>query len=253
MAVIAAPLIPFGHVPTPVWTFVVVSGIIHTVYIVSLSSAYESGDISFVYPIVRSSPALVPVAAYWMIDERLSSQGITGIIIVVVCILALQKRPRPGDSGIGKMVLRKDLLWALLTLATVVGYTIVDKAGMVGFSEATEISSIFRGPIYFLLENAICYALFWIYTCTKGLPDIRSAFRSEGKSVVAAAVGTILSYSLILHVLQTETASYVVTLRQSSVLMAVLAGVFYFKEGQGVYRIAVTVVMLIGFYLVATA
>ena len=253
LAVIASPWIPFDQVPDSLWIFCIISGVIHTVYIIALSSAYETGDISFVYPIVRSSPALVPLAAYFLIGERLSTQGITGIAIVVACILLLQKRPNIHGSGFRNLILRKDLFWALLTLATVVGYTIVDKAGMVEFSSADGIFSVWRGPIYFMLENAICYALFWLYIIVKGFPDVRPLIRTEGKQVVAAALGTILSYSLILHVLQTEIASYVVTLRQSSVLMAVLTGVLYFREGQGIYRIAVAVAMLAGFYLVATA
>ena len=87
----------------------------------------------------------------------------------------------------------------------------------------------------------------------KGLPEIRITMRTEGVSVAAAAVGTILSYSLILYVLQTEAVSYVVTLRQSSVLMAVVAGTILFKEGQAAYRITIAIIMLIGFYLVSTA
>ena len=254
IALIAAPWIPFKQIPDSLWIFCLISGIVHTVYIIALSSAYTTGDISFVYPIVRSSPALVPVAAYFLIGERLSAQGIAGIIVVVGCILLLQKRP-PGtqESNTKDRLLQKDLLWALLTLATVVSYTIVDKAGMVVFRDAEEIPSIWRGPIYFMLENAICYAFFWLYTAVRGFPEVGILIRTEGKQVVAAAIGTILSYSLILHVLQTEAASYVVTLRQSSVLMAVLAGIFYFKERQAAYRIAIAVVMLIGFYLVSTA
>lgn len=250
---IAAPWIPFESIPRDIWPFVLASGIIHTVYIISLSSAYETGDISFVYPIARSSPALVPVAAYWLIGERLSPRGIVGIAAIVLCILALQKRPTGDGSGLRDKLVRSDLIWALLTLSTVVGYSIVDKTAMVRFTHAQGIDPIWRGPIYFALENAICYALFWLYMLKQGLPDIRTVFQREGTSAIAAAAGTILSYSLILHVLQTETVSYVVALRQSSVLMAVIAGTVFYKEGQAVYRITISVIMLIGFYLVSTA
>jgi drug/metabolite transporter (DMT)-like permease len=252
-AAIASPWIPFHAIPSDLWPFVIASGVIHTGYIISLSTAYETGDISFVYPIARSSPALVPFAAYWLIGEQISPQGALGIGMVVLCILALQKRPNVGRSGLRDILRRKDLVWALLTLSTVVGYTIVDKAGMVRFAEANEIDPVWRGPIYFVLENALCYALFWLYMFVKGLPNIRVTFRTEGVSIAAAALGTILSYSLILYVLQTEAVSYVVTLRQSSVFMAVVAGTIFFKEGQPVYRITIAIILLAGFYLVSTA
>lgn len=246
-AVAAAPWIPIERIPADVWPMILASAVIHTAYIISLSAAYESGDISFVYPIVRSSPALVPIAAWFLIGERLSLQGIAGIGIVVAGILALQKRPSTGG------LLRPDLVWALVCLLTVVGYTLVDKTGMVRLSAAESIPAIWRGPTYFALEHALSYVLFWAWTFARGLPPVRETVRREGVRIVVAAFGLTLSYSLILHVLQTEEASYVVTLRQSSVVMAVLAGVFWFREGQAAYRIAVAVAMIAGFYLVATA
>jgi uncharacterized membrane protein len=250
---VALPWIPLDAIPSSIWPFILASGIIHTVYIISLSSAYETGDISFVYPIARSSTAFVPIAAYWLLGEQISLGGAAGIVMVVICILALQKRPSVDGSTFRDLLRRKDLIWALLTLSTVVSYSIVDKAGMVRFADTTGIDPIWRGPVYFALENAICYTLFWLYTIRRGMPEIRSTIRTEGISVAAAAVGTIVSYSLILHVLQTEVVSYVVTLRQSSVLMAVIAGTVFFKEGQALYRITIAVIMLIGFYLVSTA
>ena len=69
----------------------------------------------------------------------------------------------------------------------------------------------------------------------------------------AAAIGTMASYSLILHVMQTEIVSYIVTLRQSSVLMAIVIGSIALKEPYGRHRFIAAIGMLLGFYLVATA
>ena len=42
-----------------VWGFILASGLLHFVYWVLLTKALETGDLSLVYPIMRSSPALV--------------------------------------------------------------------------------------------------------------------------------------------------------------------------------------------------
>ena len=68
-AVLALPFLPLAAIPVDVWWCIVISAIIHAVYILALSTAYEIGDISFVYPIARSAPAFVPVAAYFVIGE----------------------------------------------------------------------------------------------------------------------------------------------------------------------------------------
>ncbi|MDH5676735.1 MAG: hypothetical protein OEZ06_31750 [Myxococcales bacterium] len=46
------------------------------------------------------------------------------------------------------------------------------------------------------------------------------------------------SYSLILHVMQTEELSYIVAVRQSSVLLAVLVGWFWLREPQDRQRVS---------------
>jgi uncharacterized membrane protein len=63
----------------------------------------------------------------------------------------------------------------------------------------------------------------------------------------------MFSYSLILHVMKTEHLGYIVTLRQSSVLIAVLVGWLILKEKQGLSRLLIAGAMLAGFFLVATA
>lgn len=252
---VAAPFIPFGEITPAVWLYIALSGGIHTVYFIALSSAYEIGDISFVYPIARSSPAFVAIAAFFMLGETVSRQGMIGIGIVIGCVFLIQHRGK-GRTGFKKIwysVKQKDCIWAFITLAAVVAYTLVDKAGMVAFSRAKGISSGMRGPIYYLLQMTLCYLFYFIFNRQRIRPAFGYILRHEWTKAAAAALGIMASYSLILHVMQTETVSYIVALRQSSVLMAVLAGGIGFREPSGRWRFFLASVMLIGFYLVATA
>ena len=63
----------------------------------------------------------------------------------------------------------------------------------------------------------------------------------------------MLSYMLILYVYMTESVSYVVALRQSSVIFAVLLGGYLLKESQTKLRFVAAVVMVIGVLLISTA
>ena len=83
--------------------------------------------------------------------------------------------------------------------------------------------------------------------------ELGPVWRREWAKAVAAAVGTMASYSLILYVMRSENVSYIVALRQTSVLSAVLIGRLALKEGYGRIRLTVSATMLVGFYLVATA
>jgi len=252
---VAIPLIPFNAIPPAVWLYIALSGGIHTVYFIALSSAYETGDISFVYPIARSSPAFVAIAAFFMLGETVSRQGVLGIGIVVGCVFLIQVRGK-GRTGLKKIlnsIKQKDCIWAFMTLAAVVAYTLVDKAGMVAFSRAKGVASGLRGPIYYLLQMTLCYLCYLIFNRDRIRPGFGYILRHEGTKAAAAALGTMASYSLILHVMQTETVSYIVSLRQSSALMAVAAGGFGLREPYGRWRFFLASIMLVGFYLVASA
>ncbi|MGD2270764.1 MAG: EamA family transporter [Desulfobacterales bacterium] len=248
------PVLPLPWIPANIWKYIILSGLIHGVYILSLSSAYETGDISFVYPIARSAPAFVPFAAYFFLKEQLSRRGIAGIALVVICIFLMQFR---GEEKICRKlwssVRKRDFAWAILTLLSVVSYTIVDKAAMMEFKEVTAIKTGYQGLLFFMLENILCYFIFWVYLACRREIKIMSVLKREWFKIILAAAGTISSYSLILHVMQTEEISYIVTLRQSSVLMAVIVGVIFFNEKYGKERFTIAVAMIFGFFLVSIA
>jgi len=246
--------LPDAALPVELWLFVIVSGVIHTVYIVGLSTAYVTGDLSLVYPIARSAPAFVPLAAFFALGERLSFEAVIGIGVVVAFMLLLQL----SSSGDGWRVLLSPRglarnRWALLTLASVVGYSLTDKAGMDLFRDVDTVEAVLRAPIYFVLENGLCYALYWVWMAARGFPGVRETFRTEWKSAWLAAAGGLASYSLILHVFQSETVSSVVALRQASVLIAVLVGWLWLGETVGRLRVISATGLLAGLAIVALA
>ncbi len=252
---IALPAIPLRSIAGDVWIYVALSGAIHMIYTLALSTAYETGDISYVYPISRSAPAFVPIAAFFVLGEGISLQGALGIAIVVACVFLIQVRgeARSELQRLLTSVKQKDSRWAFITLASVVAYTLVDKAGMVAFNRVGEISHGLRGPVYFLLQNFPRILLFWIYLACRHEVKIGPMWKAQWHSALAAAFGMMASYSLILHVMQAETVSYIVTLRQSSVLLAVLVGWRALREQHGGRRLIAGAGMFLGFFLVATA
>ena len=255
IAVGGLSMLPLAAIPKALWVFVLVSGFLHGVYILALSKAYESGDISYVYPIARSAPALVPVAAFLIIGETISIRGGVGIFIVVLGVIALQLRGH-GRSEIlefKRAILKKDSVWAFVTLGAVVSYSLVDKAAMVALSDVTAITPAMRGPCFFMLQVIFCYLFFWGYMAATRKLQLKAVWTGQWRQIIVAAMGTMASYSLILHVMQSNPVSYIVSLRQSSVLLAVLVGWLQLKEPYGICRLVTSGVMLVGFYLVSTA
>lgn len=57
-----------------VWGFILASGLLHFVYWVLLTKALETGDLSLVYPIMRSSPALVLLFSGYISKRKTKGQ-----------------------------------------------------------------------------------------------------------------------------------------------------------------------------------
>ena len=241
--------------PKSVWGYIAGSGVIHFFYWVCLSRAYMSGEISYVYPIARSAPGFIPFFAFLFLDERLSVQGLIGIFLIVFSIYLLQQRAGGLTfKELLRYLRRPDSVWAFSTLGTVIAYSLIDKAGMAEFYAHSTQQHAWQPVTYFLTESVIAMILYGSYIALNFPPrEITDIGRREWKQIIATGVLSMLSYMLILYVYMTESVSYVVALRQSSVIFAVLLGAYLLKESQTKLRFAAAAVMVIGVLLIATA
>ena len=241
--------------PKSVWGYIAASGGIHFLYWVCLSRAYMSGEISYVYPIARSAPGFIPFFAFLFLDERLSVQGLIGIFLIVFSIYLLQQRDGGLTfKGLLRYIRRPASVWAFATLGTVITYSLIDKAGMSTFYAHSPQQHPWQPISYFLSESMITMVLYGGYILRSSpLQEVADIGRREWKKVIMTGTLCMLSYMLILYVYMTESVSYVVALRQSSVIFAVLLGGYLLKESQTKLRFAAAVVMVIGVLLISTA
>ena len=63
-----------------IWAIALLSGLLHFLYWLWLARSLETGDLSRVYPISRSAPALVLVLAVLFMGEQVSLPGAAGRI-----------------------------------------------------------------------------------------------------------------------------------------------------------------------------
>ena len=106
------------------------SGFIHFLYWIFLTQSYKEGDLSHVYPIMRSSPALVLVFAVLFLGEQVSVQGVTGILMVAVGVYIINMKHISGEelfAPLISIVNDRSTRFAFLTLFSVAMYSIVDK------------------------------------------------------------------------------------------------------------------------------
>jgi len=220
----------------------------HGFYGYWLAIALERADLTLAYPIVRSTPALLPLLAVPILGEVPTPLGALGIAVVVSGIWLVHGRlrsPRP--------LVAPALRYAWLTLLATVGYSLSDKAGMEAL--ATD------GYGGWLPAALVWYCVIVVTSSVVFLPlalrrvrvaGLRHVLRAEGGRAALAVLVSLIGYGLILEAFRRAPASYVVAVRQTSVLFAAFLGVAFLGEHPDRRRLAgaaatVAGVALIGF------
>jgi len=246
----ALPAVDLAEIPPRAWACLAATTVCHAGYFWWLSRAYEHGDLTLVYPIARSTPAFLPLAAVPLLGERLSPAGVAGIATVVAGMWLVQLGPGLRRGALAEPATR----YALLTLATTVGYSLFDKAAM-GELAARPWSGALPRAVFWnlaLWSGAGC-VFSALVARQRGLPALLGAARADLATPSRAAAVSLVGYALILQAFTLAPSSYVVAVRQTSVLFALVLGVVRLRERPGRLRIVGAVATVAGVALIAAA
>jgi drug/metabolite transporter (DMT)-like permease len=242
------PLLEWSEIPAPVWRWLALTSVAHAYYFYWMSRAYEHGDLTLVYPIARSTPAFLPLLAVPLLGEPVSAGGALGIAVVVAGMWLVHLGPGLGWQDFASPAAR----YAYLTLAATVVYSLADKGAMVGLTQAPWSSPIPRAVACLVLISCGNALLFIpLALRRRSLRRVVSAARSDLGAATAARAASFLGYGLILKAFETAPASYVVAVRQTSVIFAILLGVSRLRERPGRPRVVGALLTAAGVALIA--
>lgn len=226
--------------------FALASGIVQAAYFTSLARAYRDGDLSVVYPLSRSiSLMLLPAVAFVLLKERLSGMGFAGIGCVLLGIYVLQMRELSITSLLRPVLSlgERPQLWAIGTGISTALYSTVDKAGMLS-------------GIHPVIYYNVCIIVVMIALAPMAFAQ-RSALRDEWRRsrwpLLMSGLLMPASYALALYVMKTDAASYVLAVRQVSVVLGVVIGNRVLREPYGGIRLAGGSIIFLGIVLIGLA
>jgi uncharacterized membrane protein len=230
-----------------IWPIAMLSGVFHFLYWLWLSRSLETGDLSHVYPISRSAPALVFLIAVLFMGEDVTWRGAVGIFLAALGVYTINlDRFTPAALVEPLRKLRSDAAtrYAFLTLIAVAGYSIVDKQAVTRFHP---VAFAFVYPWFSI-------ALLSGYMArTKKGRALRHEWQANRRSILVCGVLGIFGYFLILSAFSFERISYVVGLRQISIVFSVFLGVALLKEHHGRQRMISAVMIFVGVFMIARA
>ncbi|MBO4223594.1 DMT family transporter [Bradyrhizobium neotropicale] len=202
--------------PPSLWPIYLLSISLHIGYKLFLGLAYEQGDLSKVYPLIR---ALVPICATllsYLESGQLPNTGqLIGIALVSVGALGL-------ISGELLSVVRLRLpLISLATSAMIAAYSVVDAYG------ARSPIGWFSFTIWLIFLDGLAFAAVAQLVQGNALWSQLSKFRL--RTVVASALGTG-SFAVFVWALSLSPVAVVAAFRECGVIFAALLGFLVLKE-----------------------
>lgn len=224
--------------PTIGLPYILATALIHTVYFALLSASYRHGEMSVVYTLARGTGvAGTALAAFLLIGEPVSALGATGILFVCAGILLMGVREwhMPASS--------RAYLLALLVGLSIVAYSIVDKLGVAHVHPLVYIAGLAAGTALFLSP--------WMLLRFHG--ECADAWRQHKLQSACVGLGSMGTYVLILFAFQESQASYVVAVRELSIVVVAGLSVAVLRERITVQKGVAIAAILIGVVLVKAA
>lgn len=214
-----------------------------TAYYVGTLLAMRSGELSVVYPIIRSSPVAIVVIAWLFLQATYGVRSIGAIILIVLAGFLLQRRP-------GQLIGQPRAIAA--AMVAMLGSAIYSLA------DAHAMQSVSPAPF-----------LFWVYLCvTVGIiVTARSLDRSSGNlvrglmrmsrlavlKILGAGVISYVSYRLILVAFQMGgDPAEVSAVRQVSIPVSILLAALVLGEPKWLPKLGWGALMAAGIAVLAT-
>jgi drug/metabolite transporter (DMT)-like permease len=229
--------------PPLAWLYATASGICCGVYYYGLSRAYGSADFTVAYPVVRALPVLLLAIGDVLLGRCPSAAGWAGLALVTAgCLLAPLHSFR--DFAIGRY-LNHSTVWILLAAMGTVGYSLLDKLAAEVVHQGPATAARY-GYVYFLISGITLAIILHGFD--------RQQLRGGPVGWGWPALGALLNfggYWLVLWAYQmSRHVSYVVALRQFSIVIGVILAFTIFKEQGRAVRLTGTFSILAGLVLI---
>ena len=230
-------------VPTPdvaSWPFLIGGVALHTGYQLFLLNSYRIGDLTQVYPIARgTAPILVAVVSVLFLGVALSAMQLLPVVMIAVGIMSLSFVRR--NDGL------RNPRAAMLAFATgcfIAAYSLVDGLG------ARQAGTALGFYAWLSLINAFVFMLI-MAIAKPGL--IRRVHVEAVPALIIGGTASFIAYALVVWAFTQAPIALVTALRETSIIAALLIGVFFLKERLDLAKVAATVITLSGAILLRFA
>ncbi len=234
-----------GSILPTIWPYTLLAACFQAMYYFGLFKGYHQGEFTVVYPLARSLPVLALTLADVIQGDVPTVMGWVGMgLIALGCLLA------PLESWRSFALARywnKTTIWILITATGMMGYTLVDRSAAALLRPGADTALR-----YSFWETVATAGAYWLLLQLMRLPIIQIQGRTDWARAALASVLMFGAYSLVLWAYQMPVpVSYIVALRQFSIVLGVIAGAILFHEPAPRWRISMALLIVVGVMLIS--
>ncbi len=235
-----------GHVTGMTVALALGASVTHAIYWYWMSRAYDGGDLSHVYPIMRSAPALIFILSVFFLHEHVTTLATVGVVTIFcgIYMINMKKISVQGFLEPLRSFGERHTQFAVLTALAVTTYSLQDKV----------IISVID-PLLYCYFIVVFPTLYWtpFILRKKPMSAIANEWKKHPRDIIINGIIAFASYALILSALTVERVSYVSSLRQISIVFGVLLGGHLLKERHKWIRLSAAGLIFAGTVMIAFA
>jgi len=231
--VFGALALPFAATPDwACWPWLLAGIAIHLGYQVLLMNSYRIGDLTQVYPIARgTAPMLVALISVTALGVTLSGAEVLAVALIGLGIVSLGLvRQRDGLRNGRAAAL------AFMTGCTIASYSLVD--GMGARVAGTALG--FYG--WLAVGNGIAFVAVALAVRPRVIRDLPRA----GHMLFLGGGASFTAYALVMYAFTQAPIALVTALRETSIIFALMIGVFFLRERLDLGKVVATMMTICG-------
>ena len=199
------------------------SSVAEFIYFLGLTTAYQRGELSVVYPLARgSAPLLAVIAGVVVLGESLTVHLLAGVLLLVAGILIVRTPSRASWPVMAP---------ALLTGAAIATYSAIDKVGTQQAPPWLYGWFLWCGGAVLLLAWAGIMRLRHMQVPPASVPAATAA--PSGRVAVTIGAMMLISYLMVLFALRLAPLVVVAPLRESGIVLVTVVGAWRLGERAG--------------------
>ncbi len=242
--------------PLEVWLILAAAGVFQGIYAFGLTAGYRTGNFTVVYPMARALPVLLLALFDLSRGRPPSVLGWSGMLLVTLgCLMAPLVSLRQWSI---RQYLTPTIFWVFVIAIGTVGYSALDKLAAEILSQRLDrivslvgfLTMMQYGLIEFFASSPHLACVEWFQRRVRPAEERTASWRSA----VIVAVMIVFTYSLVLWAYQMMThASYVVALRQFSIVIGAVFGVILLREPAARLLLAAALLITLGLVCISFA